>query len=95
MERTAEASEEELEQLLLSRLDRMLAQGSTTVEAKSGYGLSGERELRLLRVLGSERVRAHPVELSATHLGAHSVPKGSTADEATADLLEKQIPVCI
>ncbi len=54
-------------------LDRMLLSGTTTVEAKSGYGLSaGEelRALRLLRRLGDE----HPVTVVATFLGAHAVP---------------------
>jgi imidazolonepropionase-like amidohydrolase len=44
---TKEASEEELERLLLQRLDRMLALGTTTAEAKSGYGLECESEMKV------------------------------------------------
>lgn len=54
-------------------LDRMLLAGTTTVEAKSGYGLDREQELRalrLLRRLGEE----HPVTVVPTFLGAHAVP---------------------
>jgi imidazolonepropionase len=89
---TRDATEDELERLLLARLDRMLAAGSTTVEAKSGYGLECEAEMKLLRVMHRSAVRAHAVELSPTYLGAHSVPKGITSREATDDIVTKQIP---
>jgi Imidazolonepropionase and related amidohydrolases len=56
-------------------LDQMLAQGTTTVEAKSGYGLTVEDEVKIL-----EAVRAlnhsHAVDLAATFLGAHAIPPG-------------------
>jgi imidazolonepropionase len=55
------------------RLDRMLAFGTTTVEAKSGYGLSTESELNQLRVIAELNLR-HPIELVATFLGAHEIP---------------------
>jgi len=55
------------------RLDRMLAFGTTTVEAKSGYGLSTESELNQLRVI-AELDRRHCIELVPTFLGAHEVP---------------------
>ncbi|MBL37328.1 MAG: imidazolonepropionase [Xanthomonadales bacterium] len=48
---TREASETELTELLLARLTRMLAHGSTTVEVKSGYGLDTESELKMLRAI--------------------------------------------
>eukprot|EP01135_Chromosphaera_perkinsii_P006503 Nk52_evm6s526 gene=Nk52_evmTU6s526 len=70
--KTQQASEEELRKLLLQRLDRMVAQGTTVCEAKSGYGLDKDTELKMLRVLHKV---AHPVSISATYLGAHSVPQ--------------------
>jgi imidazolonepropionase len=63
----------ELERLLLARLDRFLELGTTTVEAKSGYGLTLESELKSLEVLAAAN-RAHPLELVPTFLGAHDVP---------------------
>lgn len=48
---TREASESELAALLLARLSRMLAHGSTTIEVKSGYGLDTETELKMLRAI--------------------------------------------
>lgn len=55
------------------RLDRMLAQGTTTAEAKTGYGLSLPDELRLLQII-LELNRTHPIDLVPTFLGAHAVP---------------------
>jgi imidazolonepropionase len=56
-----------------ARLDAMLALGTTTVEAKSGYGLSLDGELKQLQALGSA-AEGHPVEVVRTFLGAHTVP---------------------
>lgn len=67
------ASEELLLARLLSRLDRFLELGTTTVEAKTGYGLSHEDELKCLRVIAAANA-AHPVELVPTFLGAHDFP---------------------
>ncbi|KAJ3246827.1 putative imidazolonepropionase [Chytriomyces hyalinus] len=92
--KTREASHEELEALLMTRLDRMLRQGTTLVEAKSGYGLETETELKMLRVLKSAQDK-HAIDISATFLGAHSVPKGSTPAEATVDVVDKQIPAVV
>ena len=63
----------------LPRLDSLLAEGVTTIEIKSGYGLDPESELRLLRVarrLGEVR----PVQVSPTFLGAHAVPPEAKDD---------------
>lgn len=68
---TREASDEELVELARRRLDRFLAHGVTVVEAKSGYGLTLEHELRLLRVAAR---LGHPVEVVRTFLGAHVLP---------------------
>ncbi len=55
------------------RMDRMLGFGVTTAEAKSGYGLSVEHELRLLEVIATADT-GHPLELVPTLLAAHVVP---------------------
>lgn len=68
------ASREQLLLLLLERLDRFLELGTTTVEAKSGYGLTTDDELKCLEVL-AEAARLHPVEVVPTFLGAHDVPE--------------------
>jgi imidazolonepropionase len=67
------ASVEELLARLLPRLDRFLALGTTTIEAKSGYGLTLEDELKSLQVLRAAAA-AHPLEIVPTFLGAHDVP---------------------
>ncbi len=69
---TRAATEDELIRLALLRLDRFLSFGVTTVEAKSGYGLTLDDERRLLRVAAS---LDHPVEVVRTFLGAHVVPE--------------------
>ena len=70
---TRAAGREELAKNVRSRLDGMLALGTTTVEAKSGYGLSFDDELKQLQAL-RDASRDHPVELVPTFLGAHTVP---------------------
>ncbi len=47
---TRKSSEQELQKLLIKRLDRMLKYGTTVVEAKSGYGLETEAEMKMLKV---------------------------------------------
>ena len=71
---TCEASDAELEALTRRHLKLMLAHGTTTCEAKSGYGLNTReelRELRLLRQLGQEL----PLDLTPTFMGAHAIPE--------------------
>ena len=70
---TRDASEAEIATQTRRRLDEMLRCGTTTCEAKSGYGLTTDAELKLLRVirqLGAD----HPIELSPTFMGAHEIP---------------------
>jgi imidazolonepropionase len=88
---TREASAEVLATEALHRLDRMLLHGTTTVEAKSGYGLRLEQEIKLLEVVQSLRHR-HAIHLVSTFLGAHAVPQGVTMEDYVAQVL-KMIPV--
>jgi imidazolonepropionase len=78
---TREASEQDLQEGIRERLDRMLLHGTTTCEAKSGYGLSLESELGLLAALASA-AGDHPVDVLPTLLGAHSVPPEFKEDRA-------------
>ncbi len=70
---TRRAPEEELVANVLRRMDQMLAWGTTTAEAKSGYGLNQEDELKQLRAIREASGR-HPVDLVPTLLAAHEVP---------------------
>lgn len=71
---TRKASKEELISLCLSRLDSMLLHGTTTAEAKSGYGLNFRDEIKQLEAL-KEIDKIHPVDIVPTFMGAHEVPE--------------------
>jgi len=90
VDKTREASEQELLDLLVPRLNRMLRAGTTTVECKSGYGLDAENEVKMLRVLERAK-KLVPIEISSTFCGGHAVPKGSNAEKATKDVIENQL----
>jgi len=70
---TRSASEEALIEATHARLDEMLACGTTLAEAKSGYGLTTDAELRQLRVIRALD-HAHAIDLVPTFMGAHEVP---------------------
>ncbi|MGH9373912.1 MAG: imidazolonepropionase [Vicinamibacterales bacterium] len=70
---TRAASEAELVEATRHRLDHMLMCGTTTCEIKSGYGLTTESELKMLRAIRT-LAAMHPISISATFLGAHEVP---------------------
>jgi imidazolonepropionase len=73
------ASEPALREQALRRLDRLIAEGVTTLEAKSGYGLDLVHEMKLLRVARSlGAVRA--IRLLTTFLGAHALPPEAAGD---------------
>lgn len=71
--RTREVSRAELATLVQGRLDDLLRLGTTTVEAKSGYGLSYDDEIKQLAALAAA-ANGHAVEVVPTFLGAHTVP---------------------
>ena len=78
---TRAASRVDLASLVRARLDAMLSLGTTLVEAKSGYGLEREAELKQLTAL-RDGARGHPVEVVATFLGAHTEPHERRGDRA-------------
>ena len=71
---TRGSTEEELTQKAAKALDEMLSLGTTTVEAKSGYGLATEHELKALQVIQNLNDR-HVMDIVPTFMGAHLVPK--------------------
>ncbi|HOP13510.1 MAG TPA: imidazolonepropionase, partial [Lentimicrobium sp.] len=71
--RLHEASEEELTEQALERLNEIIAYGTGAVEIKSGYGLNTGDELKMLRVIQRLRMLS-PLTIKATFLGAHAVP---------------------
>ena len=70
---TRKATEEELTAKAAKALDEMMSFGTTTCEAKSGYGLATEHELKALRVIQNLNDR-HSMDIVATFMGAHLVP---------------------
>jgi imidazolonepropionase len=91
--KTRKADIKELVALGLSRLDEMLLNGTTTVEAKSGYGLNPKDEIKCLKVI-NELDKRHAVDVVPTFLGAHAVPLEfkNNPDEYTDLILNKMLP---
>ena len=90
---TRKASLEELVKLGKERLNTMLLHGTTTVEAKSGYGLSTKEEIKCLEAINRLN-NEHPIDVIPTFLGAHAVPteySGKT-DEYVKLIVEEMIP---
>lgn len=88
---TRAASEADLLAASLPRLDAMLAEGITTLEIKSGYGLTladETKQLTVARELGRQRA----VEIVPTFLGAHAIPPGRQAQEYIDEVCNVMIP---
>ena len=87
---TRAASEDRLLTSALPRVDQLIASGATTVEVKSGYGLTVEDELKMLRA--AQRIAdQRPVSVRTTHLAAHAIPP-EYKGRATAYMAEVAIP---
>ena len=96
VEATRAASAEELTAHGRRWLDEMLSHGTTTIEAKSGYGLDLATELRLLEV-AHELSAEGPIDIVPTYLGAHAVPPEFRArpdgvEAYVRNILEEQLP---
>lgn len=90
---TRSAPEDELYRAAASRVRRMIAGGSTTIEIKSGYGLDTQTEVRLLQI--ARRLENDlPVTVKTTFLGAHTVPEEYRSDrQGYIDLvIEEMLP---
>lgn len=87
---TRAASGDELLARALRRVDQLIASGATTIEVKSGYGLTVDDELKMLRV--ARRIgQIRPVTVRTTHLAAHAIPPEYKAN-ATAYIAEVALP---
>lgn len=76
-----ETSEDDLYNQSKIRLEEVMQLGTGAVEIKSGYGLTADAELKMLRVI--KRLKEnYPIEIKATFLGAHAVPKDYKNDKA-------------
>ncbi|WP_252501595.1 imidazolonepropionase [Sporosarcina sp. Marseille-Q4943] len=91
IELTRDATEEELFQQAKKRMMAMLEFGITTVESKSGYGLTTESEVKILEV--GRRLNAEtPVDVLNTFLGAHGIPEGMTKSQYVDVIINEMIP---
>jgi imidazolonepropionase len=90
---TREAPDDALLADATARAVRMLALGTTTVEVKSGYGLTAADERRLLEVAGRLDENT-PLDVHRTFLGAHVPDRGITAAEHTDRVIEEMLPAC-
>ena len=91
-----ERSEDELYAMAVPRLNQLASYGTTTVEIKSGYGLSTDDELKALAVIGRLAER-QPMRTIATWLGAHEIPHEYRSDPARREqfieaLIDDQLP---
>lgn len=87
---TRSASEDQLLDSALPRIDQLIASGATTVEVKSGYGLTVADELKMLRA--ARRIAdQRPVTVRTTHLAAHAIPPEFKAN-ATGYITEVALP---
>lgn len=89
---TRNLSLEELRDRSLGFMDEMLSNGTTSAEAKSGYGLSPETEIKQLQVIRACS-GTHPIDLVPTFLGAHAIPPEYKGDrEGYVDLVIGMLP---
>lgn len=91
VEDTRRSSEDELFQSAFSRLTRMLSTGTTTVESKSGYGLTSDDEIKILKV-NKLLQKSLPVEILSTFLGAHGWPDDIPRGVYLDNLIKEMIP---
>ncbi len=85
------ASKQQLFERSLPLLDSAMAHGTTTLEIKSGYGLTTADEIKTLEVV-SELDKAHSVDIIPTFLGAHEIPEEHRGDpEAYIEILQKEM----
>jgi imidazolonepropionase len=91
VEKTRAASGDQLFAQAQKRTEWFLRCGTTTVEAKSGYGLTVEDELKILRVM-SRLNEETPLEIVPTFLGAHAVPREMDGDEYIELVIDEMLP---
>ncbi|MGA2668009.1 MAG: imidazolonepropionase [Ignavibacteria bacterium] len=85
------SSKRELFELAMKRIKNFVRFGVTTMEAKSGYGLDTENEIKMLEVIYALR-KTCAVEIFPSFLGAHAVPKDRTKEEYIEEILYEMLP---
>jgi imidazolonepropionase len=90
---TRAAPTDEMVGAAVDRLGRMLASGTTTVEAKSGYGLTVDDEVRILEAT-AEAGRRSPVDVIPTFLGAHVPDRGMAPADYVDLVVDEMLPAC-
>ena len=90
VEKTRAASEADLFGQATKHAEWFVKCGTTTVEAKSGYGLTLDDELKILRVM--QRLNQETLEVVPTFLGAHAVPRDSSAGEYVDLVINEMLP---
>jgi len=88
---TRKASEESLFEQGKKRLDTMLSYGTTTCEAKSGYGLDTKNELKILKVQKKLNEK-HSMDIVSTFMGAHAIPKNIQPDDYVNLVIDDMLP---
>jgi imidazolonepropionase len=91
VEKTRAANEADLFEQAKKRANWFLQCGTTTIEAKSGYGLTTEDELKILRVMRRLNQET-PLEIVPTFLGAHAIPKNISANEYVGLVINEMLP---
>jgi imidazolonepropionase len=86
-----QASEDELFEKALVRVNEVIKTGTGAIEIKSGYGLTTKDELKMLRV-ARKIGKATPLTVKTTLLGAHAVPKDKSKEEYLAEVIQEMIP---
>ena len=92
---TRQSSNNELYSIGRTRLQQALRNGTTFVEAKSGYGLSTEDELRLLNIVHNLKNEASLPAIHSTWMGAHAVTPDHTYASYTDEILSDQLPAVL
>lgn len=89
----SQLTEDELFDISFRRVERIIESGTGALEIKSGYGLSVEAELKILRVIKRIKVKA-PIEIKATFLGAHAFPIAYKNDHEgyIDEIISKMLP---
>ncbi|MFW9954423.1 MAG: imidazolonepropionase [Candidatus Thorarchaeota archaeon] len=94
LQATRSASNEELVKNAFSIAQRMLSEGTTTIESKSGYGLNTEHELKMLHAMNNLREKI-PTGIVSTFLGAHAIPPeySGRVDDYVDLVINEMIPI--
>jgi len=88
---TRKSSEENLLSQSKKRLDTMIFHGTTSCEAKSGYGLDTKNELKILKIQNKLN-KIHEMDIISTFLGAHAVPKNISSNDYVDIVINEMIP---